>query len=320
MGQWYQRSSGLSNFDYYLGPKPNPAPLAWNRQVFTKIGGPGNKYIAKDQWGNRHLTWVRLRHNAAGVNVLFANTHGPLGNCGTGVGSNWVAGINENKRADDVVFMTGDYNCGSGTPAMNMLKGQLNVAYDGGIDQILASGAEKASGGSGRREGSPSDHPLIKGAFTVRGGGGSPRRRRAAAPVRLNGVSQCARFSQWPNVANGVTCNRCVALVKTAPYGGRCDAYCQSFGHRCVEAAEEQNNNCDIKYRAGCSQAITGTSDMLCACMGSGAPTPSTPSTASCVASNVQRRRRDSSCACRRRDGRSSTGLYECIGSSLKFR
>merc|ERR1712032_1714275 len=245
------------------------------------------------------------------------------GNCGNSVGSNWLAGINENKRAGDVIFMTGDYNCGSGTPAMNMLKGQLNVAYDGGIDQILASGAEKASGGSGRREGSPSDHPLIKGAFTVRGGGGSPRRRRATAPVRLNGVSQCARFSQWPNVASGVTCNRCIALVKTAAYGGRCDAYCQSFGHRCVEAAEEQNNNCAVKYKAGCSQAITGTSDMLCACMGSGATgvprRRNLPTNSSCVASNVQRRRRDSSCACRRRDGRSSTGLYACVGSSLKF-
>merc|ERR1712137_590958 len=132
-----------------------------------------------------------------------------------------------------------------------------------------------------------------------------------------------------PNVASGVTCTRCIALVTTAPYGGRCDAYCQSFGHRCVEAAEEQNNNCDVKYRAGCSQPITGTSDMLCACQGSAATSTATgdrrrwtnqPTSSSCVASNVQRRRRDSSCACRRRSGRSSTGLYECVGSSLKFR
>ena len=135
---------------------------------------------------------------------------------------------------------------------------------------------------------------------------------------------QCAGFSQWPNVASGVTCNRCTALVKTAPYGGRCDAYCQSFGHRCVEAAEEQNNNCEVKYRASCSQAITGTSDMLCACQGSAAAGNTRrrinpPTSSSCVASNVQRRRRDSSCACRRRDGRSSTGLYACVGNSLKF-
>merc|ERR1712137_799032 len=39
-----------------------------------------------------------------------------------------------------------------------------------------------------------------------------------------------------------------------------------------------------------------------------------------CMPANVQRRRRDSSCACRRRNGRSSTGLYECVGSSLNFR
>merc|ERR1712039_212606 len=91
-----------------------------------------------------------------------------------------VQGINENRRSGDVVFMTGDYNCGTGTPAMNLLKGRLGVAYDGGIDQILSDSAQKAEGGNGRREGSPSDHPLIKGAFNVNGGGSSstPRRRR----------------------------------------------------------------------------------------------------------------------------------------------
>merc|ERR1712039_564060 len=115
-----------------------------------------------------------------------------------------VQGINENRRSGDVVFMTGDYNCGTGTPAMNLLKGRLGVAYDGGIDQILSDSAQKASGGNGRREGSPSDHPLIKGAFTVRGGGGLPRRRRATAAFGMNGASQCARFSQRPNVVSGV--------------------------------------------------------------------------------------------------------------------
>jgi len=163
------RHSGLSGFEYYLGPKPNPAPLAWNAQVFSKIGGPGNKWIASDQWGNRHLNWVRLRHKSSGATVFFANTHGPLGNCGTTVGNNWLSGVNENRQSGDTVVFTGDFNCGTGSPAMNILKGQLTVAYDGGIDQILSDKGHKTSSGTGRREGSPSDHPLIKGSFTVSG-------------------------------------------------------------------------------------------------------------------------------------------------------
>merc|ERR1712176_736515 len=119
------RNAGLNGFDYYVGPKPNPAPLAWNGQIFSKIGGPGSKYVATDRWGRRHFTWVRLRHNPTGANILFANTHGPLDNCKPEVGNNWVAGINENKRSGDIVFMTGDFNCWRGTPAMNIVQGKL---------------------------------------------------------------------------------------------------------------------------------------------------------------------------------------------------
>merc|ERR1712232_295009 len=64
----------------------------------------------------------------------------------------------------------------------------------------------------------------------------------------------------------GVTCGSCTALVSTASNGGKCDAYCQSFGHSCVNAAEEQNNDCEVKYVSSCDQAITDTSDMLCTC------------------------------------------------------
>merc|ERR1712203_793394 len=121
-----------------------------------------------------------------------------------------------------------------------------------------------ASGGSGKRDGSPSDHPLIKGSFTVSSNGGSanPRRRRAAQG--LAGSSKCSGFTQWPSVKS--RCNRCTALVLTGPYAGRCDTYCQSFGHRCVGAAEEQSDDCAVKYSVSCSQPISGTSDMLCAC------------------------------------------------------
>merc|ERR1719343_63714 len=172
------RDSGLHNFDSYQGPsKPanNPAPLAWNRDLFSTVGGPGNKWVASDQYGGRYLTWVRLKHKASGVNIFFANTHGPLGNCGNTLGRNWVAGINDNKVEGDIVFVTGDFNCGSGSQAMNAIKGALINDHvndiDGGIDQILTDLGARESGGS--VNGWPSDHPMIKGTFRVSGSGGS---------------------------------------------------------------------------------------------------------------------------------------------------
>merc|ERR1711988_1937699 len=79
----------------------------------------------------------------------------------------------------------------------------------------------------------------------------------------------CADFSQWPAVDNGVTCGGCTALVETAPYGGRCDAYCRSFGHVFVAAAEEEEETCKVKASASCSEEIKDTSDMLCTCQAS---------------------------------------------------
>jgi len=187
------------------------------------------------------------------------------------VGNNWAAGINENKQAGDIVFMTGDFNCGTGTPAMNILKGQLPVAVDGGIDQILSDRGQKQKGDTnGGRDLYPSDHPFIKGSFAVSGNGGSVSTRRRRNPTTSSQFgatfSNCEASSGWPNLKSGVTCGRCSALVSTGPYGGRCDRFCESLGHRCVAAAEEKENNCQIKYSADCAQAITGTSDMLCAC------------------------------------------------------
>jgi len=267
------QNCGLNGFDFYEGPKPNPAPLAWNTQVFSKIGGPGNKWVADDKWGDRHFTWVRLRHTPTGANIFFANTHGPLGNCGTTLGNNWVSGVKDNRQAGDIVFMTGDFNCGSGTPAMKLLKGLLPKGVDGGIDQILTDQGNKESGG--KREGSPSDHPLIKASFSVSGSGGGSTgnpTNPTAGGNQFGGTSYtCAAFSQWPNVDSGITCGSCSALVLADAYGGRCDTYCQSFRHTCMAAAEEQDENCQIKYSKACNQAITGTSDMLCTCQKGGA-------------------------------------------------
>merc|ERR1712190_657730 len=209
---------------------------------------------------------------------------------------------------------------------MNILQGQLSKSVDGGIDFILTDRGSVISGG--RQEGSPSDHPLIKGAFRVSGGssGRTPRRRRTAvAPQFRSGTTNCATTSSWPNLKNGVRCGACAALVRTCPYGGRCDSYCASLGHVCVSAAEEQNDDCAVKSRMRCNQAIRDTSDMLCACKrGSVAEQrrrrTSSSSGSTCVDSDsrLERRRRVASCACRRRNGKSSTGKFECVGSRLK--
>jgi len=76
----------------------------------------------------------------------------------------------------------------------------------------------------------------------------------------------CRPFNSWPSVDRGVTCGGCKALVLTRPYGGRCDYYCQSFGHVCVAAAEELDESCVTLERGSCDQPIRGTSDMLCTC------------------------------------------------------
>mmetsp|Transcript_69896 Transcript_69896/g.202571 ORF Transcript_69896/g.202571 Transcript_69896/m.202571 type:complete len:642 (-) Transcript_69896:180-2105(-) len=159
-------NAGLENFDFFQGPYlPNPAPMAWNRATFDRIGEPGTKWVARDQWGDRWMNWVRLRHRATGTPVLFVNTHGPLGPCGADLGENWVDGILENREEGDVVFMTGDYNCRSGTQAMNELQVVLSEQYDGGIDHIFTSGRAALWGMAAN--GQPSDHPLIIGKFSL---------------------------------------------------------------------------------------------------------------------------------------------------------
>ncbi|CAE7470540.1 unnamed protein product [Symbiodinium necroappetens] len=86
-----------------------------------------------------------------------------------------------------------------------------------------------------------------------------------ATDVEEMTAEACAPFEEWPNV-DGVTCGGCRALVDTSPYGGRCDAYCESFGHKCVAAAEEKAETCEVLERKRCDEEIADTSDMLCTC------------------------------------------------------
>jgi len=99
------------------------------------------------------------------------------------------------------------------------------------------------------------------------------------APAPAPAPAQCCEpFSAWPSVDNGVTCGECTALVLTKDYGNRCDRYCESFGHVCAAAAEEMDENCEVKWTRPCDMEIEGTSDMLCTCRlpdaGAACPTP----------------------------------------------
>mmetsp|Transcript_66050 Transcript_66050/g.214848 ORF Transcript_66050/g.214848 Transcript_66050/m.214848 type:complete len:480 (-) Transcript_66050:385-1824(-) len=76
----------------------------------------------------------------------------------------------------------------------------------------------------------------------------------------------CSAMGEWPHVKNGVHCSDCTALVFTAPFDGRCDAYCESFGHVCVGAAEDAADDCAVKWFTRCDWKIRSTSDMLCKC------------------------------------------------------
>jgi len=76
---------------------------------------------------------------------------------------------------------------------------------------------------------------------------------------------RCAHFSQWPVIENSA-CGNCIALVPTEPFGGLCSRYCESFGHRCVFAAEQVDDQCQSQSRYGCGEEIAATVDMLCQC------------------------------------------------------
>ena len=160
-------------FDTYApteipGPGDNPAPVAWDSQRFDKLDA-GWMEIGSDQYGKRVTVWVRLRDlQNAGSTVFFANTHGPLGDCSRARGDDWQRAVTNNIVAGDMLLYTGDFNCGAGSAAINVLDdargGAFKLVANGGIDLIFTNGgAELASWRS--VGGYPSDHPLITASF-----------------------------------------------------------------------------------------------------------------------------------------------------------
>lgn len=165
----------LSKFDYFVPPAGNDAPMAWNTDRFHKLEGPGMEYVAKDQYGDRHVNWVRLADQTTGKTILFANTHGPLNQCGGFAGDlvaqNYINAIHLHQKAGDVIVFTGDFNCGSNEETILKLKTLItDAAVDqsyGGADHIFLEGLQTVS--SAAVNGAPSDHQLLKASIRMQG-------------------------------------------------------------------------------------------------------------------------------------------------------
>eukprot|EP00929_Paragymnodinium_shiwhaense_P023939 TRINITY_DN14872_c0_g1_i1.p1 TRINITY_DN14872_c0_g1~~TRINITY_DN14872_c0_g1_i1.p1 ORF type:complete len:550 (-),score=136.59 TRINITY_DN14872_c0_g1_i1:447-2096(-) len=159
--------------DYYAPPvkEGNDVAQAWNKNKYTKIS-EGTEVVAKDRYGKRRMNWVRLAVKTGGT-IFFANTHGPLEQCGGDlgrkIGDAYVEVINKRKQKDDIVVFTGDFNCGQNTDTMDQLAGKLSQAAVGnsfdGADHIYTNGLAVISKAS--VEGKPSDHQLLKASFRM---------------------------------------------------------------------------------------------------------------------------------------------------------
>eukprot|EP00413_Alexandrium_margalefii_P005997 CAMPEP_0204515944 /NCGR_PEP_ID=MMETSP0661-20131031/2886_1 /ASSEMBLY_ACC=CAM_ASM_000606 /TAXON_ID=109239 /ORGANISM="Alexandrium margalefi, Strain AMGDE01CS-322" /LENGTH=289 /DNA_ID=CAMNT_0051521283 /DNA_START=44 /DNA_END=909 /DNA_ORIENTATION=- len=144
--------------------------------------------------------------------------------------------------------------------------------YCGSFGHVCVAAAEERAEGCGVKYSSPCNvaiggtSDMLCKCSRPSGQCATPAPAPVPAPPPPTETACCKPFGEWPSVDNGVTCGECMALVLTQPYGGRCDRYCESFGHVCVGAAEEEAEGCGISYSSPCDAEIAGTSDMLCAC------------------------------------------------------
>lgn len=83
---------------------------------------------------------------------------------------------------------------------------------------------------------------------------------------------QCFPYTNWPPIILGEVCGSCEAVVPANTFGRRCDNFCQSFGHQCLQAAQS-NGTCTPKVLMPCNVPVPGNNDdMLCTCFNSTAP------------------------------------------------
>ncbi|CAK9083266.1 Uncharacterized protein SCF082_LOCUS39536 [Durusdinium trenchii] len=220
VGQIVAGTSLTPNFKYFTPPAGNDAPMAWNGEKFTAIEGPGVVWVARDKYGDRHVNWVRLQVVGSSETILFANTHGPLDQCGGKPGgtvaTNYINAVNQHKKTKDVVIFTGDFNCGSNQDTIK----QLSEAYQLDATDTSYNGADhifSSSGFSvlwkGASDGSPSDHQLLKAVLQ------SGSHSRCPVPPDNGGCCLTCRFNHYCPSNKG-----CYASGQSGCSGGYCPA------------------------------------------------------------------------------------------------
>lgn len=222
-GQIIAGTSLASTFGYYAPPAGNDAPMAWNQQKFKVLEGPGVQWVAKDKYGDRHVNWVRLQVIGSSDTIFFANTHGPLDQCGGQPGSkvaaNYISAVNQHKKPKDAVILTGDFNCGSNQDTIKDLSQVLKLdatdsSYNG-ADHIFSSSGVSVLW-KGASEGSPSDHQLLKAVLSL--GDPSPSICHVAPPHNGGCCTSC-RYNHYCPSNKG-----CYATGQSGCSGGYCPA------------------------------------------------------------------------------------------------
>jgi len=84
---------------------------------------------------------------------------------------------------------------------------------------------------------------------------------RGPLPTR-QGV--CSSYSSWP-LLDDDPCGNCTAKIIAEPFNNTCSTYCESFGHRCVMAAEDVQD-CITERVVDCNERVPDTSDIICQC------------------------------------------------------
>eukprot|EP00931_Biecheleriopsis_adriatica_P042894 TRINITY_DN2447_c0_g1_i3.p1 TRINITY_DN2447_c0_g1~~TRINITY_DN2447_c0_g1_i3.p1 ORF type:complete len:887 (-),score=130.08 TRINITY_DN2447_c0_g1_i3:97-2367(-) len=252
----------------------------------------GRQNVGTGSASYRYCAYGRLLDKESGETVFFVNTHwdhqrqDPYGHA-----KNTKSMIETHSSPGDALIVVGDFNQNAYINAFeDVFVGELGLRREGlgsshdQIDLIWSNhrGSSSCNSPQDSSGGTGSDHNPVYCEFSLCADCPPPTTTTTTAAPRTD---ECADFAAWPNVDGGRTCAGCTALVLTAPYGGRCDRYCESFGHVCIAAAEEQNEDCEVKYHEQCSEAITDTSDMLCTCQEDPGSTPSVSSTTSLLPS-----------------------------------
>ncbi|CAE7207621.1 unnamed protein product [Symbiodinium natans] len=142
VGKVITGTSLATSFEYYTPAKGNDAPMAWQHTKYRAVDGPGTVWIARDKYGDRKMNWVRLQVIGSSTTIFFANTHGPLDQCGGGPGetvaSNFINAVYSHKKPKDLVVFTGDFNCGSNQDTIKKLAEATDSSYSG-ADHIFSS-------------------------------------------------------------------------------------------------------------------------------------------------------------------------------------